>query len=89
MVDLINSLIIDEDKEYSLTSYKKTKTGLKVQESDHYTLITNVNATWNKKTSVKRNEMYNIKDKEGLMRFKEIPGKDTSLYEVFDDEEKT
>ena len=55
MVDLINSLIIDEDKEYSLTSYKKTKTGLKVQESDHYTLITNVNATWNKKTSVKRN----------------------------------
>ena len=33
--------------------------------------------------------MYNLKDKEGLMRFKEITGKDTSLYEVFDDEEKT
>ena len=55
MVEVINSLIIDEDKKYSLTSHKKTKTGLKVQESDHYTLITNVNATWNKKTSVKRN----------------------------------
>ena len=75
MVEMIESLKIDEDKKYSLTSYKKTKNGIKIQESDHNTLITTLNAKWSKKIAVKRYEMYDLKDQEGLIKFKEMTSK--------------
>ena len=88
MVEMIESLKIDEDKKYSLTSYKKTKNGIKIQESDHNTLITTLNAKWSKKIAVKRYEMYNLKDQEGLIKFKEMTSKNDFLSEVFNDEDK-
>ena len=40
MDDMVEELLIDEDKKYALTSYTKTKNGAKVKESDHNSLIT-------------------------------------------------
>ena len=88
MEGMISDLVIDEAKKYVLTKHTKTKNGFKVKESDHNTLITNVKATWNKKKFIKKIEIYNLKDKDGLLKFKEMTSKDTFLSEVFKDENK-
>ena len=44
MDDMVEELLIDEDKKYALTSYSKTKIGTKVKESDHNSLITKITA---------------------------------------------
>ena len=49
MNDMITSLVIDEKKEHALASYRKTKNGSKVTESDHNSLITHIKAVWKKK----------------------------------------
>ena len=69
MVDMVDSLVIDEARKYVLTKYQKTKKGVKTQESDHNSLITQVKASWNKNKNVKKVEMYNLKDIEGLKKF--------------------
>jgi hypothetical protein len=85
---MISDLVIDEAKKYVLTKHTKTKNGFKVKESDHNTLITSVKATWNKKKFIKKIVIYNLKDKDGLLKFKEMTSKDTFLSEVFKDENK-
>ena len=81
--DLISELIIDEEKKYVLTSYRKCKNGVKVKESDHNTMISHLKSSWNKKVHSNRIEMYNFKDENGLKKFKEITSKNTFLSEVF------
>ena len=83
MSDMITELVIDEEKLHALTSYRKTKTGPKVIQSDHNSMITQVQSVWHKKVPKERTEMYNLKDKEGLKKFKDITSKDTFLSEVF------
>ena len=85
MAEMIEELVIDEDKQHVLTSFRKTKTGTKNKESDHNTLITKVTAVWNKKLHAKRIEMYNLKDKEGLKKFKAMTSQDTFLSSKFKD----
>ena len=77
MVDMVESLVVDEDRKYVLTKYQKTKNSVKVQESDPNSLITQIKATWNKKKNVKKVEMYNLKDVDGLKKFKEMTSKTT------------
>ena len=88
MVDIVEGMLINEEKKYLLTKYRKTKKGVKIQESDHNTLITTVKATWNKKIKTKHVEVYNLKDPEGLKKFKNMTSKDKFLSEVFSDESK-
>ena len=47
--DLISEVIIDEERKHVLANFRKTKNGVKVNESDHNTIITYFNSTWNKK----------------------------------------
>ena len=88
MVEMIEGLIIDEDKKYVLTKYRKTKKGIQVRHSDHNSLVTSVRATWQRKIKLTHTEIYNIKDKDGLKKFHEMTSKDTFLSEVFNDENK-
>ena len=83
MTDMITGLVIDEDKINALASFRKTKTGTKVTQSDHNSMITQVKAVWQKRVHKERIEIYNLKDKEGLKKFKEIPSRDNFLSEVF------
>ena len=46
-------------------------------------MITQVKAVWQKKVHKERIEIYNLKDKEGLKKFKEITSRDNFLSEVF------
>ena len=72
MSDMIESLINDEAESLSLASYRKTKNGSKVKELDHNSLITKVKSNWVRKQHNDRMEMYNLKDQEGLVNFKNM-----------------
>ena len=87
--EMISEVKIDEERNYVLTRYTKTKKGNKIKESDHNSVITYMNTTWNKNENSNRIEIYNFKDKNGLYKFREMTSKDKFLSEVFLDESKT
>ena len=84
--DMISQLTIDEKRDHVLTSFRKTKNGSKITESDHNSLITNIKAVWKKKLPKERIEIYNLKDKIGLNKFKALTSKDNFLSSVFNNE---
>ena len=86
MNDMITSLVIDEKKEHALASFRKTKNGSKVTESDHNSLITHIKAVWKKKQIKEGDEIYNLKNKMGIKQFKELTSKDEFLSSVFKEE---
>ena len=49
MEEIISEVVIDEEKNLVLTRHSKTKNGVKVKQSDHMSIITQVKSTWNKK----------------------------------------
>ena len=66
----------------------KTKKGTKIKESDHHTMITRFETEVNKRLkSETKEEIYNLKDAEGLSKFKEMT-EGSFLSEVFDDPDK-
>ena len=66
MEPIISKMVIDEDKNYVLTRHTKTKKGVKITESDHMSIITEVKGQWNKNKNIERIEIYNFNIKEGL-----------------------
>ena len=89
MEEIISDVRIDEERTFVLTSYRKTKNGTKVIESDHHSIITNIKSTWNMKLNTKRTEIYNFKDKDSLRKFKEMTSRDKFLSEVFNNNYQT
>ena len=87
--DLVDNMMIDEERKYVLARFTKTKNGIKVKESDHNTIVTNIRANWNKDDIPKRQESYNFKNKESLAKYKEMTSHGTFLSEVFNDKEKS
>ena len=88
MAELIEKMVVDEERNFVLARYTKTKTGIKVKESDHNSLITSIKTNWNKNNMPKRKESYNYKKKESLEKFKAMTSEGQFLSEVFNDEEK-
>ena len=88
MEDVIEDVVIDEERKFVLSRHTKTKKGSKTKESDHNSIITNIKGDWTKKRSNKRIEMYNIKDKEGLKKFKAMTEHDEILSKAFQDNTK-
>ena len=86
--EIIESMIIDEERKFVLARFTKTKNNSKVKESDHNSIITNVKARWDKTDVPKRQESYNFKNKESLQKFKEMTSEGHFLSEVFNDENK-
>ena len=77
MDDMISNVVIDEDKNHVLTRHTKTKNGVKIKESDHMSIITEVKIAWDKSRNTEKIEMYNFKDVEGLAKFKKMTSKIT------------
>ena len=86
MEEVIEEMIIDENKEFALASYRKTKTGAKIKLSDHNSLVTKIKAEWKKEEPKLRIEIYNFKDKDGIEKFRKITSKDTFLSSIFKEE---
>ena len=62
-----DKMIIDEEKKFPLTSYLNRK----VTHSDHFTIIIDFDIKF-KKQKLDRVEQFNLKDKEGQGKFKNI-----------------
>ena len=88
MQEMISKVLIDEYRKHVLVRHMKTKHGIKVKESDHNSIVTEIKVKLDKSKNVKQVEMYNLKDPEGLKKFKEMTTHDKFLSEVFNDEDK-
>ena len=83
--DLMNNLVslhIDDERKHVLTKVTKTE---KV-ESDHNVLVTELSFSWDKSNKKEKNEIYNLKNKKGQAKFKEMTSNSNYLSSVFDDE---
>ena len=85
LVENLESLIIDEEKNNALMKITKTKSGIVKKHSDHNAIIGQFNFNWNKRMKIKRVEMYNLKNKECQSVFKELTSSGNFLSEIFDD----
>ena len=86
----VESIVIDEEREHVLTKLTKTKKGMVRVESDHNVIFSRLKLAWNKQVKEKRNELFNLKNRECQERFKEATNSENNnhfLSSVFDDEE--
>ena len=83
LVDDLESILIDENEDHALTKIVKTKNGISNKASDHNTIITKFNIKWSSKLRKNRIEMFNLKNKECQIKFKEITSKTSILTEAF------
>ena len=73
--DLLNSmesLKIDEEREHVLTKYTKGKSGSKRTESDHNVLLSKMKFSWRKKVRIEKQEIFNLKNVECQRAFTEL-----------------
>ena len=69
LLKFVIEMMIDEEKEYVLARYVKTKSGTKVINSDHNILSCKFSIIFNKKHKTIRNEFFQYKCKEGRENF--------------------
>ena len=85
LVDQIESIIIDEERDHVLTRISKTKNGTEIKESDHNVIKTSLKLHWNKVKAVKRESIFNLKNKDCQKRFKYETSNNNKLSKVFDE----
>ena len=87
MFEMTQGLLIDEAGKFTLTKYAN-RAGNKtaVIQSDHKTLIMEVDIKWKSKNQdqSQRKEVYNFKDKEGFERFVNLTECNNELRHCFD-----
>jgi hypothetical protein len=88
MGEMVGKMVIDEERKYVLTRYTKTKKGVRTKESDHHSIITEVNVDWNKYRETQTLEIYNLKNKEGQKKFKEMTSRDNFLSNTMQNKDK-
>ena len=90
IVNHVEKIVIDENREHVLTKLAKTKNGVKKVESDHNSIISTLKLQWAKNQNIhKRVEMYNLKNTTCQELFKIETSKDVNkgaLSSVFDEE---
>ena len=87
LVDKIESVLIDEEREHVLTRVSKTKNGIEHKESDHNVIETRMTLPWNKTEVPKKEAMFNLKNEKCKKLFKKETSKNNNLSKVFGDEE--
>ena len=88
MVNDFMSLHIDDDRNHVITKLTNAKDGSKKVESDHNVLVTKFKFKWHKNKTHEKNEIYNLKNKQGQAKFKEETSNNNYLSSVFEDEEE-
>ena len=82
--DNIDSLLIDEERNHTLTRYSKSKKSINIHQSDHNVMITSMNFKWNKRIVKERVEIFNFKNKDCQLYFKDITSTTNKLSKHFD-----
>ena len=84
LVNQIESVIIDEDRDHVLTRISKTRHGTETKESDHNVIKTSLKLHWNKDKARKRDALFNLKNKDCQKKFKAETSNNTKLSRNFD-----
>ena len=84
VLDFVESMVIDEKREYPLSSYLRGQ----IKHSDHFTEILSMNICYNKQKPI-REEFWNFKSTEGQIKYTEILNTENSLTKCFDTDEDT
>ena len=87
LVKDIGKMMIDDERKYVMTRLTKTKNGVVKKESDHNTMVTEINMIWKPDTKPYRNEVYNLKNKECQKGFKHDTDNTKELSDIIDREE--
>ena len=66
LVEMVETVKVDEEQEYAPTRMTETKKGKKVEKkmSDHNVILTKFKMSWNKESKPERNSSFNLKNKE-------------------------
>ena len=84
--DSLETINIDEERKNVLTKIVKSKKGeTKVNESDHNIIQVDLDIRVDKRNVKDKCELYNIKNKEGQIKFKELTSK-TNMTKLFNEE---
>ena len=84
MYDSLMSIEVDEARKYVLTKVVNTKKGPKVQESDHNPIVTEFKLQLKPSEKEDKLELYNLKNRECQIKFKEYTTNTKMLSTVFD-----
>ena len=86
--NIIKSMLIDEERKYSLTKYSGRTGNKSIKESDHNTLIIEIDINWKTKIDnpEERLEIYNFKNVENFSQYKSLSDKNDVLKSLFNDE---
>ena len=84
MYDLISKMIIDEDRNHTLTKYATTTGNKKKIKSDHNPLILNLDIPWRPlQFKTQRTEIINFKNLEGQQKFYDLTSNSENLTNCF------
>ena len=86
LADYLESILIDEERLHVLTRLTKTKKGVVKKQSDHNVIISKFYFQWNKKIQSERIEIYNLKNVESQLKFKQMTNDNDTLSAIFDSE---
>ena len=87
--DLNNHLVsvhIDEDRKHVLSRIHKTKRGTKIKESDHNSIITELDCRIIKDKDEKKVELFDLKDKDSQAKFKAYTTGTNMFSSIFNNE---
>ena len=83
----VTEMKIDEDKEYVLARYIKTRSGTKIINSDHNMLSCRFSLVFNKKPKKIRQEFFKYKNEEDRKKFLKETSESTKFRKCFDNTE--
>ena len=86
LVKHIKSMFIEDKRKHVLTSLRKNKNGINKNESDHNTIVTELDISYKQEIRSSRIEMLNLKDKEAQKIFLHETNVTTQLLEIIDRE---
>ena len=86
LFQFVKRLTIDEEKKHILTNYYKSNGVVKSTDSDHLTMILEMDLNYVKHV-LPRKEIFNIKSQENLQKFKEITSNNTQLSSLITSKE--
>ena len=85
--NLINKMVVDEEQKYVLKKYSKVRGQTKITKSDHNIMLLDINVPWNSKVIEKRQEFFNIRNKDCQQKFFEFTSHTTIFsYSVLIDD---
>ena len=82
----ISRMIIDEERNFSLTHITKEQGQAKYIDSDHNPLITEFNISFKKANNTERKEVFNYKNKECQKEYKRLTNKTTKFTDIVNDD---